>query len=255
MALYNARGIVLRNRGLGEADRIITLFTREEGKVEAVARGARRPRSRLAGTTQPFTLGSFQLFRGKGLDSISQCQVEEGFSALRDDLTRMAYASYACELAESLTTERDPNEELFLILSGTLHLCAAGDDLPLVARLFELRALAATGYQPAVDHCAACGGPLPDEAQLRFAVAQGGVLCPGCAGGEVSGPMLSISRGTLETMRRLLTVDLRRALMLKPDAATRAEMEAVLAEYIGWRLERRLKSREFLSLINDQQTV
>lgn len=251
MALYNAEGIVLRNRGLGEADRIITLFTREEGKVEAVARGARRPRSRLSGTTQPFTLGRYQLFRGKGLDSISQCEVEEGFAALRDDLARMAHAAYVCELVESITSDRDANEELFYLLSGALHLCAAGDDLPLVVRLFELRALAVTGYQPVLDHCAACGGPLGDAPQLRFAVAQGGVVCPNCAGGEASGPVVNISRGTLETMRRLLEVDLRRALMLKPDAATRAEMEAVLEEYIGWRLDRRLKSREFLSLVKD----
>lgn len=251
MALYNAAGIVLRNRGLGEADRIITLFTREEGKVEAVARGARRPRSRLAGTTQPFTLGQFQLFRGKGLDNISQCEVEEGFAALRDDLSRMAYASYVCELTDAITSERDANEELFFLLSAALQLCAAGDDLPLVARLFELRALAATGYQPALDHCAACGGELGDASQLRFAVAQGGVLCQNCAGGEASGPVVNISRGTLETMRRLQQIDLRRALMLKPDQATRAEMEAVLEEHIGWRLERRLKTREFLSLVKD----
>lgn len=251
MSLYNVEAIVLRNRGLGEADRIITLFSREEGKIEAVARGARRPRSRLSGTTQPFTHGRYQLFRGKGLDSISQCVVEEGFASLRDDLTRMAHAAYACELVEQLTTERDPNEELFFLLGGALRLYAAGDDLTLITRLFELRVLAVTGYRPVLDRCAACGGPLGGSPQLRFAVAQGGVLCPRCAGGESDGPVADISRGTLETMRRLLAVDLRRALMLRPDAATRSEMEAVLEDYIGWRLERRLKSREFLSLIKD----
>lgn len=251
MALYNCEAVVLRNRALGEADRIITLYTRQEGKVDAVARGARRPRSRLAGTTQPFTLGEFMLFRGRGLDSISQCQVQEGFAALRDDLMRMAHATYACELVEQLTTERDANEELFYLLTAALHLYAAGDDLPLVTRIFELRALAVTGYQPELTHCAACGEEFEPGAQVRFAVAQGGIVCPDCAAGEVTGPVIPISRGTLETMRRLMSIDIRRALMLRPDAATRAEMEKVLEEYIGWRLEHRLKSRQFLSLVKD----
>lgn len=251
MALYNCDGIVLRNRALGEADRIITFYTKQEGKLDAVARGARRPRSRLAGSTQPFTLGQYSLFHGKGLDSISQCQVEEGFAALRDDLGRMAHATYACELIEQLTTDHDANEELFYLLLGALHLYAAGGDLSLITRIFELRALAITGYQPALERCAACGGPLDGPAQLRFAVAQGGVVCPNCASGEASGPVVNISRGTLETMRRLATTDIRRALMLRPDAATRAEMETVLEEYIGWRLERRLKSRAFLSLVKE----
>ena len=109
MALYRTEAVVLRTRNLGEADKILTLFSDKRGKIRAVARGSRRPRNHLMGVSQPFTYGSFLIFKGKNLDSVSQGSIIDAQVYLREDLLKMAHASYI-ELVDRLTEEYDPNQ-------------------------------------------------------------------------------------------------------------------------------------------------
>ncbi|HEX6989777.1 MAG TPA: DNA repair protein RecO, partial [Bacillota bacterium] len=124
MALYRCEGVVLRARDLAEADRLVILYTPDRGKHRAVARGARRPRSRLASGIQPFTRALYLCWRGRSLDGISQVEVIEGFAPLRTDLERLAAATYACELIDAITQESDPQPRLFALLVFTLRALA-----------------------------------------------------------------------------------------------------------------------------------
>lgn len=247
MAVYNAEAIVVRVRDFDEADKIVTLFTREEGKVQAVAKGARRPRSRFAAATQLFTHCQVQCYSGRNLDTLGQIDIVESFRLMREDLVRMAWATYICELVDEMAQERQKLEAPYLLLLMTLHLIAtAGVEPEPVARAFELKLLSLLGFRPVLGECVACAGPLP-AADVRFSPALGGALCNRCHGeGE---RIFMLSRDSLEALRHLLDGDLRRAHLLRLEPGVAAEVSRAMEHYVEWRLEKRLRSLEFLHAV------
>ncbi|HHV62027.1 MAG TPA: DNA repair protein RecO [Firmicutes bacterium] len=247
MSLYKTEGIVLRNRDLGEADRIVTVYTRERGKVRAVAKGARRPRSRFVGSTLVFTYADFLIFKGKGLDNISQVSIIEPFSRLRSDLVSMAYASYMAELVDISTEEDEKNDSIFLLLLTAFQVLPELPDPEMLRFAFEARLMTYLGYKPVLDRCATCGGN-PEAAELAFDAATGGVLCLECAGAQGDGA-IKVSRGTVELLKRILNHDLRRIGQLKASVEVRRQLDAILKSHIDYHLDRSLKSREFLEMV------
>jgi DNA repair protein RecO (recombination protein O) len=164
---------VLRIRNLGEADRIVTLYTRQRGKLNAVARGARRIRNRLLSPTQVFTHGRYLIFPGKGLHNLSQAEIVHSGQALRDDLEKFAYASYVTELLDSLTAEEDPTDQIFPLLAATLSMGETGR-FKLAARTFEIRLMRELGYEPELYHCLVCREQL--RSNVFFTEQGGGVV-------------------------------------------------------------------------------
>ena len=248
MALYRTEAIVLRTRNLGEADKILTLFTKERGKVSAVARGSRRPRNHLMGVAQPFTHSTFLIFRGKNLDSISQGTIINAWLYLREDLLKMAYASYIVELVDRLTEEYDPSERIYSLLVAVFErLCNDGLETRLV-RFFELRFLRLIGLDPQLEHCVGCDTVMTDTGhQLRFSPREGGVLCPDCQRRRTDA--LSLSLGAYQVMRWLSNADIDRLSVLQMPEAVADEVEETLRNFINFHLQRPLKSLEFLYTI------
>ncbi len=201
MGLYRAEGIVLANRNLGEADRLVTLLCREQGKIEAVARGARRPRNRLVGLTLPFNILQVAVFSGRNLDELSQAEGINSLQGLRDDLVKMAYASYLVELTGEFLPERAPSPPVYDLLRGALERLDAGRDPEALARHFELHLLEQTGFCPALHACLSCGAP--PGASVFFAPAEGGFFCPGCAVGAAD--LIRLPGSTLIAMARCLS--------------------------------------------------
>ena len=245
MGVYNAEAIVIRTRDFDDADKILTLLTREEGKVTAIAKGARRPRGRFAAGAQIFTQIKASLYHGRNMDTLSQVDIVESFRHLREDLERMAYGSYVCELMDEMVKEKQRYESTYLLLLTTLHLLNEPSLEPEPhRRAYELKLLSMMGFRPSLEACVVCSAPLPASPQVRFAPALGGVLCPTCPSeGEVIHRM---ARGTLETMKRLLDGDIRRAGVVRIAGDMAAEMDRVLGDYISHRTERKLKTKEFL---------
>ena len=234
------RAVVLRTVDFGERDRVVTLFSRERGKLSAFARGARSSRRRFGGVLEPFTLLSAELTeRGGDLWGLEDAGVERGFGNLRGDLARIACASYAVELARELVRDAEPHPELFDGLVAYLGLLDEGPARPWDLRRFELDALRAAGLQPALDGCARCGLPAGDG-PARFDPLQGGVLCACCSstGGAGARP---IAAGVLEALRRL-----QRGEGVEAGAAEGAEARAILGACIEIHIGKRLQSRRFL---------
>lgn len=249
MALYNVDGIVIRVRDFDEADKIAVILTREEGKIQAVAKGARRPRNRFAAAIQLFTYMKAQLYRGRNLDTLSQADIADSFRNLREDLVRMAYATYACELMDALLPERQKHESPFLLLLTSLYLFNEPEMAPEpILRAYELKLLSMLGFRPSFESCVGCGTTeIYGDGPVRFAPALGGVLCPRCASeGEA---VIRISRGALESMKRLLEGDLRRASVIRLTGEMAGEVERALSAYILHRTEKRLKSKDFLDTL------
>lgn len=254
MANYKAEGIILRSRQLGDADRLITFISLEHGKVVAVARGVRRPGSRLAPGVQLFTHSQLLLWQGRNLDGISQAQVIDSFHTLRSDLTLLAVGSYACELVDEFTRERDQQPRIFRLLLQVLTLLTGGGGPDLILRYFELRLLSLTGFEPRLTGCVACGTSWPEPvAGAVFSPRAGGLLCSRCRQGPAdTGELISLSPGTVKAMVHLLQARPTAPLKLRLNERIAAELAGVLHPYLAFVLEKDLKSREFWDIIKEK---
>ncbi|MDQ7849778.1 MAG: DNA repair protein RecO [Armatimonadota bacterium] len=175
MPVYKAEAVVLRHRPLGEADRVLTLFTREYGRLSAVARGVRRPSSKRSGALEPFSHLRLLLARGRGaLDVVAQVEVVEGTGALRTDLRRFGQAALLAELVEAATPEREPQPGLFHLLVEALRLLRRPEETPAVL-WFGLHLVSLAGFQPALERCAV-GGEETGSAPA-WSHPLGGVVC------------------------------------------------------------------------------
>jgi DNA repair protein RecO (recombination protein O) len=232
--------VVLRTVDYGERDRVVTLLSRERGKLSAFARGARSSRRRFGGALEPFTLLAVEVTeRGGDLGVLESASVERGFGALRGDLARIACASYAVELARELVRDAEPHDDLFVSLVAYLGALDDAPARPWDLRRFELDALRAAGLQPSLDGCARCGRPA-GGAGLRFDPAEGGVLCAACA--PTGGPgARAVETPVLEALRRLARGEEAGA---GEDDASRARV--LLGACVEYHLGKRLQSRRFL---------
>jgi DNA repair protein RecO (recombination protein O) len=246
MPVYTTTGLVLHRLNLGETDKILTLYTREHGKLSAVAKGARRAGSRLSGATELFTLSRLQLAIGKTLDIVTQCEIQASFPSLRNDLERLARATYFCELLDRLTVERDAasSDELCDLTVSALHLLEHVQTyLDGVVHAYELHLLAALGYAPVLDRCVRCGSPL-ERRQVGFSPSAGGTLCS--ADRYRTDDALPLSPDAVTVLQTLLAAEPDALLTLNPLPKVAAEIDKALRWYIRFRAERDLKSADFL---------
>jgi DNA repair protein RecO (recombination protein O) len=238
--LYRDEAIVLRTHKLGEADRIITLLTRGNGRVRAVARGVRRTTSRFGSRLEPFTHVDLQLADGRNLDTITQAETLSPFSAgIGPDYDRYTAGTVMLETADRLVPmEREPALQQFLLLVGGLRAMASGVRRPgQVLDSYLLRSLAVAGYAPSFEHCARCGLVGPPR---WFNPSMGGVLCTTC---RVPGSA-SPAPETIVVLAALLTGDWRVVEAAHPRHLK--EASTLVAAYLAWHLERGLKSLAYV---------
>lgn len=283
---FKVDGVVLKARDFGESDRVLTIFDRNLGKLEAVARGVRRARSRLRGPCQPFSHSYFFLWRGRSLDGVSQAELVESFEALRADLIKLAVASYVAELVDAIVHEGDPSPDVYDLVLGVFRWLEELEPTPhnvtLVLRTFELQLLGLGGFGPSLDSCATCGAPAAawaggeGPAWIVFGPAAGGVVCPACRAGAVSSPgagawrtsaapagpagpaspagpidpeTFLLAPGTHKAMLRLATSPLNQARVLRLTPGAAKEMERALRAHILYHLDRKLRSLDFLDTV------
>ncbi len=241
---FRAESIVLKHIDWGEADRILTLYTREQGKLRVIAKGVRKIRSRRAGHLEPFTHVSIQLATSKDLPIVTQAEMIEGFIPLRESLMPMTQASYAVELLDKFTYEEGENRSLFNLLKNTLGRLVRPDvDHSLVLRYYEIRLLDFTGFRPELFHCTVCDDEIRPENQF-FSALLGGVVCPRCA--KKTSGLLPISQDALRFLRHFQRSAFKDAARAKPTPAAHREMEVVMQHYITYVLERGLNTPKFM---------
>lgn len=240
--VYRVSALLIRQRNFGEADRIVTLLTRERGKLSAIAKGVKKARSKFAGGLQLFSLARLQLAVGRSLEVVTQVEPTAGFYHLREDLGRFAHASYLCELVDVLTEEQAPDSAIFDLLVAALGALDAGGDPPTVTRGFELKLLTHLGYGPEMNTCVACGTEV-EGGEAGFSAAEGGILCQSCRRGQ-GAPELGA--GTLAAMRDLIRLPLEELAGRRLKAGVQQELERIMRAYVDYRLERPLRSTALL---------
>ena len=241
--LYRVEAVVLRRWDLGEADRILNLYTRQRGKLRAVAKGVRRPTSRLAGHLELFAHSNVLIARGRDLEIVSQAELIEPFRDLRRDERRIGLAGYVADLLDALTSEDDPQPLVFELLTETLRGIASQPDPFFVVRRYELRLLGALGYQPELYRCVVCGRPL-EPVTNAFAPQLGGVACPLCAARDPAA--VPLPAGAVKALRLLAGERWATVLERRTGPELRSAVESALYAYTRHILGRELASRAVL---------
>lgn len=243
-------GVILRHTDFGEADRLLTIFTRESGKVRSIAKGVRKARSRKAGHVEPFMRANLQLARGRDLFILTQAETLDGYPAIREDLILLGYASYIIELIDRSTNENEENRSLYNLLTQTLARLNRGDDPNRASRYFEIRLLDYVGFRPQLLKCAHCKSEIQPEDQF-FSAYQGGVICIKC--GQRDPQARPVSMLALKYLRHFQRSSYREASRASIPTAVYDEMENLLQYYITFSIERSLNSPAFLRRVRLNQ--
>ena len=243
---YQTEAIIIKKTKLGEADRILTLYTPDLGKIQAVARGVRRPRSKLAGHLELLTHSQVSLARGRNLDTITGSQTINSFLPLKSNLELTSYALYAIELVNQFTADHIENYPLFQLLLETMHQLCQASNSELVLRYFELHLLNEVGYRPQLQQCVSCHQPL--EAVINyFCSSAGGMLCPNCRHSQPLTYPLSVN--AQKVLRLLQNSDYSTISRLKMNRELSQELEALMRAHLKYLLEREVKSVTWLDTL------
>jgi len=249
---FRVDAVVLHHVEWGEADRLLTLFTRQLGKVKAIAKGVRKLRSRKAGHLEPFTRSSLQLARGRDLFIITQAEATHTYSTLRENLEYLGYGSYVIEVLTRFTYEEGENLALFRLLVDTLQRLERGDDPVIVIHYYEIRLLDLVGFRPQLFVCTQCEDEIQPKNQF-FSAFLGGVLCPKCGHRTNEGRPISIE--ALKYLRHFQRSSYQEATRAQIDPVVNAEIEGLMNYYLTHILERGLNTPAFINRMKQERAT
>jgi len=236
------QGLVLRVTDYNDTDALLTLLTRDHGKLTVKARGLRRKNSPLIAPCQLLALGEFTLFEYRGMYTINEAHSVELFQQLRRDLTKLSLGTYFAQVAEVISQEDIPSTELLSLVLNCLY-ALSKLDVPeaLVKAVFELRSACLAGYAPDLYGCHKCGNPFPD----RFDISQGHLECTGCRDTMSNGIRLPVSMSMLETMHYICTCDAKKLFSFQAGESTLENLSTATESYLTTQLERGFSTLDF----------
>jgi DNA repair protein RecO (recombination protein O) len=249
MPFYKTPAIVLRSIPYGEADKIVTLYTLDFGKIKGFAKGAKRSRKRFSNTLEICSYITLSFFEKETSDLVrlNHCDLIRSFDGLREDIHKLAWASYFIELVNQMTAERLRSKRLFNLLLVFLDLIDKGNLKEEIQRSFEVRLLSILGYQPLFDHCLRCKKGLSGE-KVFFNAREGGVLCPACA--AYIPELIPVSLGTIRTLSLTQTIPLEKVGRVSFSPQSLRESKTILSLFLEQYLRKELKTKKFLEQIS-----
>lgn len=238
---YKTKGIILKRRNFGEADRLLTIYTEKEGKIVAIARGVRRSRAKMVGHTELFYLLNLQLVEGKTWDIVTSAEIIDEFSHLRakERLTNQAYLT--AELVDNLTHQGELHEDIFNLLQSSFTRLDQGYN-QLILSFFCCRILSFLGHRPELQHCVKCRNKL--SPYNHFSNQLGGILCENCSKSYLGSFAISVS--SIKIMRLFLEKEMAVLDQLRVDSKVEKELEQILINYAQYIIEKPLKSARFV---------
>jgi DNA repair protein RecO (recombination protein O) len=246
--LYRTEAIVLSRQDYGEAHRILTVYTPKRGKVQVIAKGVRKPMSRLGPHLEYFTRVRLMMAKGRDLDVVTGAETVDAHLGLRTNLEAFGHASHLAEMLNRLTQDRQANEAVYQLLSISLDLLADEVNPFAVTRHYELALLTLLGYRPQLYQCVGCHTDLqavPNALSGRL----GGALCPNCRRADIGRRLLSVN--AQKYLRTLDRKGLAAAARLPLDADLRYELEGALGDYLRHFTERDLASLRIWRALRD----
>lgn len=248
---YQTEAIILKNQDFKETDKLVTLLTREEGKMRAVAKGIKKPSSTLRGVTQPFCHCQLQISRGRELHIITQGRIISFYGSIREDFNRTLQAVYLMELLDKSLLEADPHPRLFDATLLVLQCLDSESYFPLLMRWFELALTGELGYKPELDRCAVCQ---EEEGGLGFSIAAGGLLCGRCTA-QHPGETVPLDGETLALLRSLAEKEPRVLKRMKVSPRAARALESLLEKYLEYYLERKFHTKHIIRSLKKVNTL
>lgn len=244
---YRTPAIILKRRDFGEADRLLTILTPTHGKLDVIAKGARKPTSTKTGHVELFTRADMLIHQGRDLGIAVQAEMTAPYLGIREDLSRGAYASYVAELLDRFTGEGDEDTAaLFDLLAVTLERLCDDSDPRLAVRYYEMRLLDLAGFRPELNECVYSREPIEAEDQY-FSYAQGGAVRPQHA--AYASAVVPVSMLTLKLLRHMQRSPYEQVKSLKIAPALHDSVESLLLGYITFLIEQKLQSVDFIRRI------
>ena len=244
MSIYSTEAILLAVRNYGEADKIATLFSKDFGKISALAYGCRRPKSRMAWAMQIFSQLELNITEGNNLDVIKHCDVKFSNIQVRDDLEIMAYGMFVAELIIEFYPDKQEDEFIYQMLLGVIALLSQKNPR-LVALAAGYQILSHSGCQPTYEGCVGCGNDVAE--QFYFSFEKAGCICNNCQGTET----LRIDIRTVEFIKNLLSLDWHSPKPFTVNGKVLIEAENLLMQYLLFVLEKPLKSIAFINQLTN----
>jgi DNA repair protein RecO (recombination protein O) len=240
--LQKCEGIVIRTTDYGENNKIVTLYTREWGKIGVMARGAKKPNSRLSAVTQLFTHGYFLLKRGSGLGSLQQGEMISSMRSIGEDIFLTAYASYIVELTDKCTEDHKPNPFHFELLYQTLNYMNEGYEPDILMNIYEMKMLNVMGLYPILNQCSVCGSA---DGHFSFSIREGGFICHRCLSKDPY--HFKLSPAAVKLLRLFYHIDLSRLGNISVKQETKDELKNVITAYYEEYSGLHLKTKKFLN--------
>lgn len=232
---YKSEGIIIRRRNFGEADRLLTIYTQKKGKITAIAKGARKIKSKLAGHLELFYLSNLMIAEGKNISTITGAQTINNYSYLRNNLKYLNKAYYLAEILDKMTEENENNQELFNLIQEIL---AKIDDNPLFLSYFNLQILKILGHTPELSFCVCCHKKL-DQKEINFFSAKfGGIICIECQNNDLQ--RKNVSASEIKILRLLSDNKINIIKQIKPLSDNAANTIEWFLEFV---MEREIKSK------------
>lgn len=243
--LEKINGIIIRTQDYGETHKLVTIISKKIGKFTALARGAKKSKSRMAAVTQPFIYAQFFVYVNSGLSTIQQGEMIDSFRAIREDIIKTAYTAYITELTDKLMDSQNPDIYLFDQLYETMRWIEENEEADIPLMMYELKLYNKGGFAPTVDKCANCGSK---EAPFSFSIAEGGLLCRRCM--NIDMQAISLPSAAVKLLHVFSNVPLERVgtISVKPENKDmlRKILDAYYDQYGGYYL----KSRKFLNQLD-----
>lgn len=236
---YKTKGIVLKRINLGEADRLLTIFTLKNGKIKAIAKGVRKTLSKLAGHLESFCLVNLQIAEGRNLDIVTDAETLKCFINLRSNLEATNTAYYIAEIIEKMTAENQAHPDIFHLLDEVLEHLDNGQS-KLLLSYFEMNFLGCTGFKPELHHCLACHEKIISK-ENYFSFSEGGLVCAKCHQGDIK-----ISDEAIKVLRLFLAHQITVIQKIKTNKNLTREIAEVTSGYIANIAPKQFKSKRFL---------
>lgn len=238
-------GMVISAMPVGEYDTRVTILTKEQGKISAFARGARRPKSILMAGSRPFSFGRFEIYKGRNSNIISSIEISNYFMEITDDIESTYYGFYFLEIADYYSRENLDSKNMLKLLYQTLR-ALLNKNIPnrLIRVIYELKMLVYNGEYPEMFQCINCGS----EQEIHiFSVLKGGMICCQCAAGVRDRKELDVS--TIYTMQYIITSEVEKLYTFKVSKNVQSELENVMKSYLERYVDKSFKSLEILDML------
>ncbi len=240
-----SQAIVLQTRDYSELDRIVSLYTKDFGRLQGIAKAAKRSQRRFGGTLEPATcVNAFFVVR-EGLVRLERCELVEAFPQLALDVKKTVFSSYLVELVQLLTPERQSSPDIFELLYYFIRLLAGSAFREGMLRLFELRLFSLLGYQPQFLHCTVCNNAFRMQESYTFSVRRGGLVCGRCA--REGSAVLPLSKGTIRAFQQAQQLELSKISRLCLSREANEEGKIIFGRFLEYHIGRKPKS---LSILN-----